>query len=78
MEGSETLVLVFLDEDNNESSISIKDPDMDLSLEDVTEAMEKIIENDAVLTAAGKHLEQVRNCYYRVVTITFPESEEGE
>lgn len=78
MEGSETLVLVFLDEDYNEKSIVVKDPNMDLSLEKVTAAMEDIIDNDTVLTSAGKHLVDISNCYYKIVTIKFPEPEEGE
>ncbi|MDO4935640.1 MAG: DUF2922 domain-containing protein [Phascolarctobacterium sp.] len=73
-----TLVLVFLDSENNEKSITIKDPKMDLSLEEVTDAMQEIIDSDAILTAAGNHLQTVSQCYYKTVTITRPEPEDGE
>ena len=73
-----TLVLVFLDTDSNEKSIVIKDPKEEMSLEEINTAMEAIINNDAILTAAGKHLASVSKCYYKTVTITYPEPEDGE
>ena len=79
MQETVTLVLVFLDEDNNEKSIVIKDPKMDLSMEEVQTAMNSIIDNDAILTSAGRHLSVISNCYYTTVTITVPEfASEGE
>lgn len=79
MENSETLVLVFLDENNDEKAIVIKDPKQDLSLEEVTAAMQEVIDSDAILTASGGHLAEISNCYYRTVTITVPvPATEGE
>lgn len=72
MGNSETLVLVFLDENNDEKSIVVKDPKQNLSLEEVTAAMQEIIDGDAILTASGGHLAEISNCYYRTVTITIP------
>lgn len=79
MQETVTLVLVFLDEDNNEKSIVIKDPKMDLTMEEVQAAMTNVIDNDAILTPAGRHLSVISNCYYKTVTITVPEfATEGE
>ncbi len=79
MGNSETLVLVFLDENNDEKSIVIKDPKQDLSLEQVTAAMQQVIDCDAILTASGGRLAEISNCYYRTVTITIPvPATEGE
>lgn len=78
MEGSVSLILVFLDDNNDEKSIAIKDPKMDMSLEEVTAAMEAIIDSDAILTASGNHLASVSQCYYKTITITRPEPEDGE
>lgn len=79
MQETVTLVLVFLDEDNNEKSIVIKDPKMDLTMEEVQAAMNNVIDNDAILTPAGRHLSVINNCYYKTVTITVPEfATEGE
>ena len=64
-----TLVLEFLDEDNKTKSLQIKNPKPDLSKEFVTEAMNDIIEADALMTSAGRHLTDISNCYYRTVTI---------
>lgn len=79
MQETVTLVLVFLDEDNNEKSIVIKDPKMDLTMEEVQAAMTNVIDNDAILTPASRHLSEISNCYYKTVTITVPEfATEGE
>ena len=79
MNEGKTLVLEFLDEDNNIKTIVIKNPKDDLSKEAVTAAMETIIEEDALLTNAGRHLQDINNCYYRTVTIDeLPFAEAGE
>lgn len=77
--GTETsLVLVFKDEDGADSTMIIRNPADDLSLETVQGVMAKIIECDAILTNAGKHLDAIGNCFYRTVTNTPLESDDGE
>lgn len=78
MSSTTTLVMVFKDEDGNDCSLTVLNPADDLSLEEVTAVMETIIDNDAILTSAGKHLDTVSNCYYRTVTNTPLTSQEGE
>lgn len=79
MSEEKTLVLEFLDEENNIKTLVIKNPKDDLSKEAVTAAMETIIEEDALLTNAGRHLQDINNCYYRTVTIDeLPFETEGE
>ena len=79
MSEEKTLVLEFLDEDNNTKTLVIKNPKDDLTKEAVTAAMETIIEEDALLTNAGRHLQVINNCYYRTVTIDeLPFAEAGE
>ena len=72
------LVLEFLDSANKNVVISIKNPKDDLALEDVTDVMETIIDNDAILTTAGLHLTAVNKCYYKTITITNLEPGDGE
>ena len=79
MSEEKTLVLEFLDEDNNTKSLVIKNPKDDLTKEAVTAAMNTIIEEDALLTNAARHLTDIKNCYYRTVTIDeLPFAEVGE
>ena len=79
MSETKTLVLEFVDEDNNTKSVVIKNPKDDLTHETVTAAMETIIAEDALLTNAGRHLVAINNCYYRTVTIDeLPFETEGE
>ena len=79
MSEEKTLVLEFLDEDNNTKSLVIKNPKDDLTKEAVTAAMETIIEEDALLTNASRHLTDIANCYYRTVTIDeLPFESDGE
>ena len=79
MSEDKTLVLEFLDEDNNIKTIVIKNPKDDLTKEAVMAAMNTIIEEDALLTNAGRHLTDINNCYYRTVTIDeLPFETEGE
>lgn len=79
MSETKTLVLEFVDEDNNTKSVVIKNPKDDLTKEAVTEAMNTIIEEDALLTNAGRHLADIKNCYYRTVIIDeIPFAEDGE
>ena len=79
MSEDKTLVLEFLDEDNNIKTIVIKNPKDDLTKEAVMAAMNTIIEEDALLTNAGRHLTDINNCYYRTVTIDeLPFESEGE
>jgi len=75
---STTLVLVFLDSDNNEKSIVVKDPKANLTKEAIVSAMETIITNDAFVTASGKHLETVSDCYYKTISIVQPTAGAGE
>ena len=79
MSEEKTLVLEFLDEDNNTKSLVIKNPKDDLTKEAVTAAMETIIEEDALLTNAARHLTDIKNCYYRTITIDeLPFESDGE
>lgn len=79
MSETKTLVLEFVDEDNNTKSVVIKNPKDDLTKEAVTEAMNTIIEEDALLTNAARHLTDIKNCYYRTVTIDeLPFADVGE
>ena len=79
MTQEKTLVLEFLDEDNNTKSVVIKNPKDDLTQEAVTAAMNTIIEEDVLLTNASRHLVDINNCYYRTVTIDeIPFAEDGE
>ena len=79
MSEEKTLVLEFLDEDNNTKSLVIKNPKDDLTHEAVTAAMNTIIEEDALLTNAARHLTDIANCYYRTVTIDeLPFESDGE
>ena len=63
-----TLVLEFLDEDGTTKTVTIKNPKEDLTREAVNAVMQTIIDEDALLTNAGKHLSDINNCYYRTVT----------
>ena len=67
MTQEKTLVLEFLDEDNNTKSLKIKNPKEDLSHEFVTEVMNTIIEKDALMTNASRHFTDIANCYYRTI-----------
>ena len=79
MSEEKTLVLEFLDEDNNTKSLVIKNPKDDLTKEAVIAAMNTIIEEDALLTNASRHLVDINNCYYRTVIIDeIPFAEDGE
>ena len=79
MSEEKTLVLEFLDEDNNTKTIVIKNPKDDLTKEAVMAAMNTIIEEDALLTNAARHLTDIKNCFYRTVTIDeLPFESEGE
>ena len=79
MSETKTLVLEFVDEDNNTKSLVIKNPKDDLTKEAVTAAMNTIIEEDALLTNAGRHLADIKNCYYRTVIIDeIPFASDGE
>ena len=64
-----TLILEFLDEDNNVKKLRIPNPKDDLSKETVTEVMNIVIDKDALLTNAGRHYRSINNCYYRTVII---------
>lgn len=66
---SKVLVLEFLTEDNDKYSLIINPPKDDLSKEEVTEAMNAVIDSDAFLTSAGKHLVDVNNAYYKITSI---------
>ena len=79
MQEEKTLVLEFLDEDNNTKSIVIKNPKDDLTKEVVTAAMTTVIDEDVLLTNAGRHMADIKNCYYRTVTIDeLPFADVGE
>ena len=79
MSEDKTLVLEFLDEDNNIKTIVIKNPKDDLTKEAVMAAMNTIIDEDVLLTNAGRHLQDINNCYYRTVTIDeLPFESDGE
>ena len=74
-----TLILEFLDEDNNVKKLRIPNPKEDLSKETVTEVMNIVIDKDALLTNAGRHYTSINNCYYRTVIIDELEfASEGE
>lgn len=66
---SKVLVLEFLTEDNDTHSLIINPPKDDLSKEEVTEAMNAVVESDAFLTSAGRHLIDVNNAYYKITSI---------
>ena len=66
---SKVLVLEFLTEDNDTHSLIINPPKDNLSKEEVTEAMNAVVESDAFLTSAGRHLMDVNNAYYKITTI---------
>ena len=64
-----TLVLEFLTEDSETYSIIVNPPKDDLSKETVSEVMNTIVESDVFLTRAGRHLTDVKNAYYKTITI---------
>ena len=66
---SKVLVLEFLTEDNDKYSLIINPPKDNLSKEEVTEAMNAVVESDAFLTSAGRHLIDVNNAYYKITSI---------
>ena len=79
MNEGKTLVLEFLDEDNNIKTIVIKNPKDDLTKEAVMAAMNIVIDEDVLLTNASRHLQDINNCYYRTVTIDeLPFENDGE
>lgn len=78
MEESKTLILEFLDEDDKKASIVVKDPADDLKLSEVSDVMDVLIENDAILTASGKHLDSSSSCYYKTITLTPLTDEAGK
>lgn len=65
-----TLVLSFLTTSGNNHTITIHNPKSDLTLSEVMDAMQAIIESEAFLTSKGEALESVNKCYYRTVTKT--------
>lgn len=67
MVNQKNLVLVFTTEDDENYKITISDVKDNLMLEDVTDVMQTIIDNNCLLTNEGKELETVANCYYRTV-----------
>ena len=66
---SKVLVLEFLTEDNDIHSLIINPPKDNLSKEEVTEAMNAVVESEAFLTSAGRHLVDVNNAYYKITSI---------
>ncbi len=70
MDSVTTLVLCFLTADGNEHQISIKTPKDDLTLSQVTTAMQTIIDSEAFVTSKNESLDSIGNCYYRTVTKT--------
>lgn len=66
---SKVLVMEFLTEDNDIHSLIINPPKDNLSKEEVTEAMNAVVESEAFLTSAGRHLVDVNNAYYKITTI---------
>lgn len=66
---SKVLVMDFLTEDSETYSIIVNPPKDNLSKEEVTEAMNAVVESDAFLTSAGRHLMDVNNAYYKITTI---------
>ncbi|MCQ2381345.1 MAG: DUF2922 domain-containing protein [Acidaminococcaceae bacterium] len=78
MTNTKNLILVFSTEDNENHKITVTEPKDDLTLETVQAVMQDIIDADALLTAGGKHLDTVVNCYYRYVVEEPLESEDGE
>ena len=73
-----TLVLKFNTDGDKTHTINVAFPKEDLSLETVTEQMEKIIDSNAVLTSKGEGLTSVNSAYYKIVTIEPLEPAEGE
>ena len=66
---SKVLVLEFLTEDNDKYALIVNPPKDNLSKEEVTEAMNAVVESDAFLTSAGRHLIDVNNAYYKITSI---------
>lgn len=73
-----SLILVFKDEDDTDCKFTFGDVKDDLTQEEVTDVMTQIIEDDTILTAEGKHLTSIGNCYYRTVTEEPLETADGE
>ena len=70
MDSVTTLVLAFYDTDGNETNVTVKNPKMDLQLNEVVAVMEEIIENQGIISNRDLPLDSVANCYYRTVTKT--------
>lgn len=68
MKTVKSLILVFKDEDDMDCKLTFGNVKDDLVQEDVVDVMDQIIEDDTILTATGKHLASVSDCYYRTVT----------
>ena len=66
---SKVLVMEFLTEDNDIHSLIINPPKDNLSKEEVTEAMNAVVDSDAFLTSASRHLVDANNAYYKITTI---------
>lgn len=66
---SKVLVLEFLTQDNDKYALIVNPPKDNLSKEEVTEAMNAVVESDAFLTSAGRHLIDVNNAYYKITSI---------
>ena len=78
METETTLVLSFLTTSGDDHVINVRAPKTDLTLSEVTDAMQAMIDSEAFLTSKGEALETVNKCYYRTITKTMLTDPDGE
>ena len=79
MSSTKMLVLEFLTDDSDTYSITVNPPKDDLTMEEVSDVMDTIIEKDVFLTSSAKHLSTAKGAHYKTTTIEeLPFASEGE